>query len=79
MNINIDEIKEMIAEEIDVDVERIDENSHFVDDLDASSVDLIQVIFNIEEKYDLQIPNEKIPDLTSIMKIKEFLCEQPLV
>ena len=44
-------IKDLIAENFDVDKDKITESTSFTDDLDADSIDLVEFILQLEDEY----------------------------
>ena len=66
MTMELDVIREVIAEVLSVDTEEISLDTTFVDDLGADSLDLFQIVLGIEEKFDL---DEEDLDQDAIEKI----------
>ena len=55
----LDKLKEIIARELQhVKKEEIREDSRFVEDLNADSLDIVQIIMGIEEEFGIEIPEE---------------------
>jgi len=48
-----DELKAIISSKLDVQEDKITEDSHFVDDLGADSLDLADLVMEIEEKFNI--------------------------
>ncbi len=61
-----EKLKEIIAEVLNVDVEEIREETTFVDDLGADSLDVFQIIMGIEEEFDIEIANEDAEKIVSV-------------
>ncbi len=66
MSMELEAIKEVIAEVLNVDTEEITLDTTFVDDLGADSLDLFQIILGIEERFSL---DEEDMDTEAIEKI----------
>ena len=54
-----EKLKEIIADVLNVNADEITEDTTFVDDLGADSLDIFQIIMGIEETYDIEIDNEE--------------------
>mgnify|MGYP000747907717 CR=1 FL=1 len=54
-----DKIKNIISEVLSIDADGITEETTFVDDLGADSLDVFQIIMGLEEEFDIEIPNEE--------------------
>ena len=70
-----EEIRDAIAEKLDIDVEKITMEAKLVDDLKADSLDMIDLITDFEEKYELEISNEDLQTLVSVGDIVRYLEE----
>ncbi len=70
----IDEVKEVVAEQLNVNADDIKEESKFVEDLGADSLDVVELIMELEEKFDIEIPDadaEKIATVGDAVKYIE--------
>ena len=54
----LEKLKDIIAEVLNVDPSEITEDTTFVDDLGADSLDIFQIIMGIEEEFDIEIDTE---------------------
>ena len=62
----LEKIKAIIAEVLNIDADSITEDTTFVDDLGADSLDIFQIIMGIEEEFDIEIPNEEAEKIVSV-------------
>lgn len=62
----IEKIKQIIAEQLNVSESTIDENTSFVDDLGADSLDVFQIIMALEEEFEVEISNEEAEKLSTV-------------
>ena len=73
----LEEIKELIIEQLDVESGEITLESKFVEDLGADSLDLMERASSVEEKYEVTIDKEelkkivKVGDIVELIKIKK--------
>lgn len=68
MELNI--LKKIISEVLNVDVNEINLDSTFVDDLGADSLDLFQIVMGVEEHFNIKITDE---DATNISTVEDAL------
>ena len=54
----LEKLQDIIAEVLNVDPSEISEDTTFVDDLGADSLDVFQIIMGIEEEFDIEIDTE---------------------
>ena len=69
----LEEMKEMIAEQLNCEESSITETTSFKDDLGADSLDLFELVMSLEEKYDVEIPSEELAELTTVGAVMEYL------
>ena len=62
----LEKLKEIIADVLNVEVNDITEDTTFVDDLGADSLDVFQIIMGIEEEFDIEISNEDAEKIVSV-------------
>ena len=56
----------IIAEVLNIDVDEIRQDSTFIDDLGADSLDIFQIIMGIEEEFDIEIPQDIAEKITTV-------------
>ena len=69
----LEEMKEMIAEQLNCEESSITETTSFKDDLGADSLDLFELVMAREEKYEVEIPSEELAELTTVGAVMEYL------
>ena len=69
----LDEMKKMIAEQLNCEESSITESTSFKDDLGADSLDLFELVMALEEKYEVEIPSEELAELTTVGAVMEYL------
>ena len=62
----LEKIKDIIAEVLNIDADSITEDTTFVDDLGADSLDIFQIIMGIEEEYDIELDNESVEQIQTV-------------
>ena len=69
----LEEMKEMIAAQLNCEESSITETTSFKDDLGADSLDLFELVMALEEKYEVEIPSEELAELTTVGAVMEYL------
>ena len=69
----LEEMKEMIAEQLNCEESSITETTSFKDDLGADSLDLFELVMALEEKYEVEIPSEELAELTTVGAVMEYM------
>lgn len=69
----LEKIKEILAEQLDVELEEVKDNSYIQEDLGADSLDVMDIMTEIEEEFDIEVEDEEIENLRTPAKIEEYL------
>ena len=67
----LEDVKEVVVEQLNVNPDEIKEDSKFVEDLGADSLDVVELVMALEEKFDIEIPDadaEKIATVGDAIK-----------
>ena len=70
----LEDVKEVVVEQLNVSPDEIKEDSKFVEDLGADSLDVVELVMALEEKFDIEIPDadaEKIVTVGDAIKYIE--------
>lgn len=62
----LEKLKKVIAEVLNVDPDEITAETTFADDLGADSLDVFQILMGIEEEFDIEIPPEAAEGITTV-------------
>jgi len=60
------EVKETIIEQLGVDAGQVTEKAKFVEDLGADSLDTVELVMALEDKFSIEIPDEDAEKITSV-------------
>ena len=77
----LERVQELVADKLAVDVEEVELNSSFTEDLNADSLDLVELIMAFEEEFStdsspLEISDEQAESITTVQEALDFLKEQ---
>jgi acyl carrier protein len=70
------ELQELAAEILGVDPEQVQMNVSFARDLAADSLDLVELIAAVEDKYDVELPEEELEKMKNVGDLWAFLEEK---
>lgn len=71
----LEEIKELVAESLGTKVEDLTEETSFSDDLNADSLDLFEMVMELEDKFEVKIPTEDLEKIKTIGDVKDYIEE----
>lgn len=69
----IEKIKGILAEQLDVELEDIKNNSDIQEELGADSLDVMDIMTEIEEEFDIEVEDDAIEGLRTPEKIVEYI------
>lgn len=73
MNEDMNKLKTIIADVLNVDQNEITADTTFTDDLGADSLDLYQILMGIEEEYGIKVPQEKAESISTVGEALELI------
>ncbi|MCU1428436.1 MAG: acpP [Actinomycetia bacterium] len=59
-------IKEVATEVLSVESDTVTEGARFKEDLDADSLDLVELVMGLEERFDIEVPEEDLEGVTTV-------------
>lgn len=72
-NTLVKEVLETIAEQLAVDVNEVTEEKSFIEDLNADSLDLTELIMTLEEKFNVEIADDQAEKLKTVKDVIDFV------
>lgn len=69
----LEKIREILAEQLNLNPDEVTEESNFRDDLGVDSLDLFELLMNLEEEYGFEIPAEEMEGLQTVGDLIEYL------
>ena len=68
-------IREHLADELELDPERIQESTHFREDLSADSLDLYTLVQELEDQYGVKMSDEEAARITTVGQAVDFVVD----
>ena len=66
-------VKEILAEQLGVDINKINLDTNVAVDLGADSLDLVEVLMTLEDEFAVSIPDEALAEITTVGQIVDFI------
>ena len=70
-----EKVRSMVAERMDVDEAKITEDTHFVNDLQADSLDMAELVIDMEEEFGVQISDEEAQKIETVGQAVQYIEE----
>jgi|SRR5690625_2837466 len=70
-----DRVKEIIVEQLDVDESQVTMEASFRDDLEADSLDVVELVMELEDEFDLEIADEEAENINTVGDAVNYIEE----
>jgi acyl carrier protein len=70
----LERIREHLATELELDPDRIDEGTRFKEDLEADSLDLVELVVELEDRYGIRIPDDQAARILTVGQAADFVA-----
>ena len=68
-----EKVRDIIAKQLDIDAGTITMNRRLIDDLKADSLDIVELIMDLEQEFNIEIPDEELPKVQTVADIVGYL------
>ena len=68
-----EKVSQIIANQLDLDPSEITMDSHLIKDLRADSLDIVELVMDMEQEFDVEIPDEELPMVQTVGDIVRYL------
>ncbi len=71
----LEKVKELVASQLGKSKDEVTPESSFIEDLDADSLDLVELIMSMEDEYGLEISDEDAENITTVKDAVKFIAK----
>ncbi|MEA5618903.1 acyl carrier protein [Cronbergia sp. UHCC 0137] len=68
-----DRVKKIVVEQLDVETDKVVPNASFTDDLNADSLDIVELVMALEEEFDIEIPDEAAEKILTVQEVVDYI------
>ncbi|MEG0019019.1 MAG: acyl carrier protein [Oscillospiraceae bacterium] len=68
-------LRKIICEQLELKEEQVTIESNLVDDFDADSLDLVDIVMSIEDEFGIEVPEDNIEDIRNVADVVKFIEE----
>ncbi len=69
----LEDIKAVVVEQLGVNADEVKEESKFVEDLGADSLDVVELVMALEEKFDIEIPDDEAEKIRTVKDVVNYI------
>lgn len=69
----LEKVRAILAEQLDIDLEKITEDTDIVGDLGADSLDVVELMMTLEQEFDLLITDEKVNEFRTVGDVANYI------
>ena len=66
-------IEKIISDTIGCDLVQVTDDANFVNDLGADSLNIVELVMQVEEQFDIEIPDEDAEELHTVADLKQYI------
>ncbi len=70
-----EKLRDIICEELQLDAETVTMESNLMDDFDADSLDLVEIVMSIEDEYGIEVPEDAVDEFKTVGDVVKFIEE----
>ena len=70
-----DDVKEVVVEQLNVNPDEVKPESKFVEDLGADSLDVVELVMALEEKFGIEIPDDQAEKIQTVTDAIQYIEE----
>lgn len=77
MSDTFEKVKKIVAEQLEVDSDKVKPESTFAEDLGADSLDTVELVMALEEEFGIEIPDEAAEKIDTVQAAVDFINSNP--
>jgi acyl carrier protein len=66
-------VREIVAEQLERDVNEVTNEASFIDDLGADSLDIVELVMKMEEEFGIEIPDEEAEKIKTVNDVVKYI------
>ncbi|MEA2050272.1 MAG: acyl carrier protein [Campylobacterota bacterium] len=69
----LEKVKAVVVEQLDCNADEVKEDSKFIEDLGADSLDVVELVMALEEEFDIEIPDEDAEGILTVADAMKYI------
>jgi acyl carrier protein len=71
-----EKVKKIVVEQLEVDAEKVTPQASFANDLNADSLDTVELVMALEEEFDIEIPDEAAEKIATVQDAVDYINDK---
>lgn len=71
---SFEKVRDILVEQLDVEENEIKPESNIQEDLEADSLDIVEIVMEIEDEFDIKIPESEIEKIKTVKDIVDYIA-----
>ncbi len=68
-------VRELFCDQLDLEEDNVTMESNIIEDFDADSLDIVELVMTLEDEFSIEVPDEKIENFTTVGDVVRFIEE----
>lgn len=69
----IEKVKDLLAKQLRLDVNTIEDDANILDDLGADSLEVVEMLMTLESEFGILVPDEDVMELKTVRSVAEYI------
>ncbi len=69
----VEKVKTLLAKQLEIKAEDITDDMNIIEDLGADSLQIVEMLMTIEEKFNIVVPDEDVPELKTVKSVAAYI------
>lgn len=69
----LERVRQLIAEQMDIDIEKVTANSSIIDDIGADSLDVVEMLMTVEEEWGIIVEDDDMRKFTTVQSVVDYI------
>lgn len=71
--VTADKVRQIIVEKLGVRPEQVQDSASFIEDLGADSLDIVELVMELEDRFEIKIPDDQVESMTTVGDAIKFI------
>ncbi|MEZ4357132.1 MAG: acyl carrier protein [Eubacteriales bacterium] len=68
-----EKVQKILSEQLEISKDKITMESNLIEDLKADSLDIVELIMDLEQEFDLEIPDDDLPKVIKVADVVKYI------